>query len=459
MGENIEILDNVLWFCKTGDTSSLSRITDSVLPILRKNFNVTLLSNRSKLEGIKNVIIGTDCIATTYAEFMKAYPKANNDNIRGINLKYILVQIVDLIFENDYKYLVICNGIYEIDWITKMLTSNPMYLKNSKGNKTKLIVWSPIDYIPNNKIIENVVKSDLFITMTPIMKEKVIELFPGSSVNWVGHGSDIISLDPDLNIEKEIQQMHKDEIIRSAQPIYSSDIIILNANNFWIDKNNSKTRKRFDITFKAFIELLSKLDPETAKITKLWIHTNLESFFEMLSIEGISIKPYINNLIFSRNTMTNKQLASMYKFCKISLQTSVSEGWSLTNMEAAVYGSLQIVPDFLACGYHFKNDRGLLIPITENTIKIESGEDVTVGEVSITDTCDKLLIGIGMIKDGSSRTITDNAKEYAESYTWENVTSKLIMCMRLSGKRDIDTFTDLIKDGYSAEEIKNEFEK
>lgn len=454
-----ENLDNVLWFCKTGDTSSLSRITDSVLPILRKKFNITLLSNRSKLEGIKNVVIGTDCKTTTYSEFMKGYPNATNENIRGINLKYILVQIVDLIFENNYKYIVVCNGIYEIDWITKMLTSNPMYLKNSNGNKTKLIVWSPIDYIPNKKIIENVVKSDLFITMTPIMKEKIKELIPDSSVNWVGHGSDIISLDPELDIEKEIQQMHKDEIIRSVQPLYSSDIIILNANNFWVDKNNSKTRKRFDITFKAFVELLSKLDPDTAKITKLWIHTNLEAFFEMLSIEGINIKPCMNNLIFSKNTMTNKQLAVVYKFCKISLQTSVSEGWSMTNMEAAVYGSLQIVPDFLACGYHFKNDRGLLIPVTENTIKSESDEDVIVGEVSIKDTCDKLLLGINMINDGSSHIITDNAKKYAESYTWNNVTRKLVMCMKLSGKHDIDSFTELIKDGYSTEEIKNAFEK
>ena len=30
-------------------------------------------------------------------------------------------------------------------------------------------MWSPIDYIPTFSVIENVIKSDLFITMTPII--------------------------------------------------------------------------------------------------------------------------------------------------------------------------------------------------------------------------------------------------------------------------------------------------
>lgn len=421
--------EEMLWFCKTGGSSSLSRITDSIIPLLVDDYNITLLSNKTKLKNVNNVIIGSDCENTTYKEFISTF-KVTDENIRGINLKYILVQIVDLIYEGNFKYILICNGIYEVDWIVAVLKSNPSFLKNSKGFNTKLVVWSPIDYVPTFDVLKNAVKADIFLTMTPIMVDKIKELYPTANVDWVGHGSDISDIPTDIEtVEKEIQNMHKKNIIRSALPIKHTDIIILNANNYGpLSKTdpNVGTRKRLDITFKAFELLLSKLDDNTKEKVKLWVHTDLDSFFEMLSNENLTIKSCMKNLIFSKNNLTNKQLSYVYKICKISLQTSHSEGWSLTNMEAALYGSLQIVPDFLACGYHFKDNRGILIPVKEKTIKNEAGYNVIIGEVSIEDTCEKLLVGINSILDGSSDKITYNAKEYANSFTWKNVTHKLL---------------------------------
>jgi glycosyltransferase involved in cell wall biosynthesis len=110
----------------------------------------------------------------------------------------------------------------------------------------------------------------------------------------------------------------------------------------------------------------------------------------------------------------------------ICLQTSTGEGWSLTNLEASMYKSLQIVPDFLACGYHFK-DRGLLIPVTRKTIKNEGGYDVIIGEVSVEDTVLKLLEGLELLKNNQKlEEILTNAYNYAKSYTWSSVADKLI---------------------------------
>ena len=103
-------------------------------------------------------------------------------------MKYTLVQLVDLIFDGNYDYLLICNGIYEIDWITRMLTSSPKYLTNKLGNKTKLIVWSPIDYIPTLGVINNVINADLFLTMTPIMIDEITKILsdpPTCKFNWI----------------------------------------------------------------------------------------------------------------------------------------------------------------------------------------------------------------------------------------------------------------------------------
>jgi glycosyltransferase involved in cell wall biosynthesis len=110
----------------------------------------------------------------------------------------------------------------------------------------------------------------------------------------------------------------------------------------------------------------------------------------------------------------------------ISIQTSFGEGWSLTNLEASLYRSLQVVPDFLATGWHFK-DRGILIPVTRKTIKNEGNIDVIIGEVSIEDTASKMVEAIELLKDKEKlKKILTDAYNYANNYTWATVTDKLI---------------------------------
>ena len=182
-------MKQLLWFCRTSDSSSLARITDSVVPLLKSNFDITLLSNKTNMKGIKHIEMGSDTESVKYIDFLRTMPgafkngKINDENIRSINMKYILVQLVDLIYDGDYEYLLICNGVYEIDWITKILTSNPRYLTNKYSKKTKLVVWAPIDYIPSAKVIQNVIKADKFLTMTPVMKNEIENICPEKNIS------------------------------------------------------------------------------------------------------------------------------------------------------------------------------------------------------------------------------------------------------------------------------------
>jgi len=217
------------------------------------------------------------------------------------------------------------------------------------------------------------------------------------------------------------------------QSIKPSDIIILNANNYGplVDlscvDNTPGTRKRLDITVKAFLKLL-----ETRKDVKLWIHTNLKSFFDMLSIENISLSSFADNVILSNNTLSSEQLGMIYSVSQITLQTSTGEGWSLTNLESAMYDSLQVVPDFLACGWHFSENRGILIPVTRKTIKNEGDIDVIIGEVSVDDTYNKLLEALELLchKEDLNKVLA-SSKEYAKSYTWASVAERLINLLDL----------------------------
>lgn len=438
--QDLKQLKQLLWFCRTSDSSSLSRITDSVIPLLKQDYEITLLSNETNIKDIKHILMGADTDYIKYVDFLKTIPgafingKINNENIRCVNMKYIMVQLVDLVYNGNFDYVLICNGVYEIDWITKVLTSSPNYLTNEKEKKAKLVVWSPIDYIPTLEVIQNVTKADKFITMTPVMKNEIETLVPDTKceIDWVGHGSDIVN-------NQDMESLSKQQIIEklgtlktsihSKTPIKSTDIIILNANNYgpldpnsYSVQNTPGTRKRLDITVKAFLKILEK-----NKNVKLWIHTNLKSFFEMLAIEGINISSFIDNLILSNNNVTNEELSLIYQLSDISIQTSTGEGWSLTNLEAAMFRSLQVVPDFLACGYHFK-DRGLLIPATRKTIKNEGGVDVIIGEVSVNDTIVKLEEAIELLKDQEKlklEKILNNAYDYSKEYTWSKISEKL----------------------------------
>jgi len=430
-------MKQLLWFCRTSDSSSLSRITDSMIPLLKNDYAITLLSNPTNLTGINHVLMGADTKSVKYVDFIKSMPIGGD--MRSNNLKYTIVQIVDIIYEGNFDYLLVCNGVYEIDWITKILTSQSKYLTNKDGKKTKLVVWAPIDYIPTAPVLENVIKADIFLTMTPVMLEKIKEIMnPPNKIDWLGHGSDISNMNKLSrgDVVERLNKMRDKKSIVSKYPFTIDDIIILNANNYGpLDpkcesiENTQGTRKRLDITVKAFLKVLEyykSFNNNTHKVPKLWIHTNLRSFFEMLAISGILLPTFIDNIILSNNTVSNDELALICQMSNISIQTSYAEGWSLLNLESSMYRSLQVVPDFLACGWHYKDSRGLLLPVQEKTIKNEGGHNVIIGEVSVEDTSAKLIEALKLLENKESLEIMlDKAYEYSKSYTWKSITDKL----------------------------------
>lgn len=396
-------MNKILWFAESGGTKSFARVTDSLVPLLIDRYDITLLSNNS-INGAKFVKLGSDSEFMSFKDFSK---EIKNDSNLLLQMKYILLQIVDLIYNNDFDYLLIMNGIYELDWISKMLTSSENFLTNKQGKKTKLIIYAPIDYIPSPRIVENILKADKFITTNSVMANEVSNL-ANKQIDWIGHGiNKKYAIHTREKLCDLVSTQLKGKVFFKSNLKNENDIIILNA--------NVGIRKRLDITVKAFIEI-NKIYPNT----KLWLHTNLKSLFDLLAKENISIAEISNNIILSTNELTEEELSWVYQLSDISLQTSTGEGWSLTNMESAVYSSLQVVPDFLACGYHFKN-RGILIPVTEKTSKNEDNIDIIIGEVSIKDTIESLKEAIGLINQSKHIPLLQKAYDYSIEHTWSKV--------------------------------------
>ncbi len=393
-------MSKILWFSNAGDYSSFSRITQSVIPYLN---GVTLLSNK-KIN--KNDILIQENLEH-YNSFKNGCRK--DLSIKEINMKYCLILISDVIYQNDFDYLVICNGIYEIEWYMSLLTENPKILINKNYKKTKVVVWTPIDYIPIK--LNHIQNADYIITMNPIMSILLKNLLNKNNIDWLGHGSDI-SNDKYINRKKLTKILNKSKFFTSKNKLDENDIVILNANNI-----RYTNRKRLDTTILAFIKL-----NEEYKNIKLWIHTDLNSFNKMIVDKKINIDSIKDKLILSNSSISSYELSLIYRFCQINLQTSTGEGWSLTNMESALYGSIQVVPDFLACKFHFEKFHEIpLIPTKKIETINENNDNIIVGVVNIEDTVNVLKIALTKYNDPI---LKQKYIDYAKSYKWKDIADK-----------------------------------
>ena len=438
---------SLLWVGNIGDYSSFSRITASVLSQqnMLDSLEISLLTAaRNKIPNnlenlLKRVVrLGSDTDTVSWEEFKYSWDMSHKSGIQNTpssspecHMKYSLIQIADLIFKHQFDYLLICNGIYEASWFIETILASKLEkgsILNPRGShRTEIIIWTPIDYVPTFPVVRWILEADYLFTMTPVMVtelEKMNEILLTSKktrnkvIDWVGHGSDIKD-NSNTNRTSLINKLNKLKgPIWNGQLIEPEDIIILNA-------NNCVSRKRLDLTLGAFYELLKTKDKRSKKRLKLWIHTDIKKFAPLAAKYGGKLGP---NIIVSNNTVSDSILNMIYQVSQIGLQTSTGEGFSLTNCEHAMTGALQVVPDFLATGFHFKDNRGILIPVTETKSKNEADHNVIIGVPSVRDISDKLIEAVEIVSGDDYDPLVHNKKsiEYAKSYTWLSISEKLL---------------------------------
>lgn len=404
----------ILWFSQVGTTSSFSRITETMIPLLLKTneeIKLTLLSNNnmnknipkeceSRYNFLKVGSVLSD--GTKFDDF-----DAQNKNINDRCIKYILVQICDLIQQGLYDYVIVCNGFMETEFFVK----NVNEYQQSRSLNVKVVAWTPIDYIPSTDVVDSYKGIYKWITMNQVICDEILKISPGVSISWVGHGYALKNVE-DVDRDTAIKKINK--LQYSNWKIKKDDIIILNANNC------VSSRKRLDNTIQAFYKLCkaNKLKDNV----KLWIHTNVQSLIDQRIDVPILIR---KRTVLTHNDISDNKLALIYKVCQIGLQTSEGEGWSLTNTEHSYYGNaLQIVPDFLATKFHFSGEekqRGILIPVKRTERENEFKKKVIIGKLDVCDVCDKILEAVSLVEENKHLDIVKNANEHIEKYSWENV--------------------------------------
>jgi D-inositol-3-phosphate glycosyltransferase len=294
-------------------------------------------------------------------------------------------------------------------WIIKnYLDEIRTYYKDKK--KPPIVVYFPVD-AENHDIgwYSNFDLVDAAVTYTEYGKNVASQAAPGIDFKIIPHG---IDSDDFFKIDLPVSEIKK-QIFPNIDELINS-FIYLNA-------NRNQARKRLDITLQAFA-MFSQNKPANVK---LYLHSGVTDAHinTMVLAERYGIDRRL--LVTSREHGVQRASISMlnviYNACDVGLNSGIGEGWGLTNVEHAVTGAPQIVPDHSACRELF-SDCGLLVPapipfVIENictTGYLVRAEDLAIAMEK-------------MYRDQElyhKLSIAGYKKFTSEKYSWKNITKQ-----------------------------------
>lgn len=232
-----------------------------------------------------------------------------------------------------------------------------MYLAKIKnevqGIHIPTVVYFPVDAEEHNQsFYQNFDAVDAVCVYTEFGKNTLLDVkssnINAKSIKVVPHGiSKDLFFPIDTSVAKEIVYP------KDRTEEFLNSFIILNA-------NRNQPRKRIDITLWAFSEF-QKNKPDV----KLYLHMGALD----LGVDIIGkarVYGFENKLVLSTTQMhipniPDRQLNLIYNATEVGLNTSVGEGWGLTNWEHGSTGKLQIVPRHSSLEEIWADDRARFI--------------------------------------------------------------------------------------------------
>lgn len=369
-------MEKILWVVPGAPT----RVTGAVLPEIQKHFSVTVLGQRASVADVACAIA--------------------NDN---------------------FNHLVVVGDLAGTREILEFLHRN--------SQAPRVVAWLRINCIPSANALQDALRADKLLVTNPVIADVAASLCPESATRifWAGLGSDAVGPSGlpgprgPGGPAGPVNDMIASGLVQGV-PVSSSDIIILYA-------NSSAPRKRLEVAVRAFARALNRVSVSMRARLRLWIHTD-----SLVGVGDLVGGKHRARFLLSERALSDDQVSAMYTASAICLQTSAGECWPLANLEAAAHGSLQVVPDFLACRHHFRHGRGLLVPA--KVTKAHDGDSESlVGLVSAQGACEKLLEAIDLVcnRPEDCAEITARAREHARSLTWSAAAQALMRALGPSG--------------------------
>lgn len=289
---------------------------------------------------------------------------------------YGIKRVVDILNSSEFDFLFILNDVWVID----------MYLSAIKKDVTrelpKIYVYFPVDAEQHSKKwYQNFDIVTKAFTYTEFGKKVVNQAAPSLDIGVMPHGTNIETYYKKFEKKADAKvHVFKDQISKLGDP--NELFIVLSA-------QRNQPRKRLDITVEGF-SLFAKDKPDTVK---LYMHCgvvdtsmNIVELSERFKVDERLILTSVSRGI---QQIPDSHLNDVYNACDVGINTSMGEGWSLTNSEHACTGAPQVVPNHSALSELYV-DCGLLVePVTTFTFD----NSMVVGKlVSPYDVADKLQI-------------------------------------------------------------------
>lgn len=242
-------------------------------------------------------------------------------------------------------------------------------IKKNVKNLPKIIVYFPVDSEEHNsewyKDFDIVTRA---FTYTEFGRNVVNKANPDLDIGIIPHGVDTSVFFPIKDSKANIRRALFGE---SAANIPNLDdlFIVLNA-------NRNQPRKRLDVTMHGF-----SLFAQDKEDVKLYMHSGIrDSSIDISYISkryGIDNKLIVTSLTSGIQRVELDKLNLIYNACNVGINTSMGEGWGLTNVEHAVTGAVQIVPRHSSCQEIF-SDCGMLL---ETALGYTFDNSQTVGKL------------------------------------------------------------------------------
>jgi len=226
----------------------------------------------------------------------------------------------------------------------------------------KIVVYFPVDAEwQEPEWFEKFDKVSKVCVYTEFAKKAVQDAISGLPIEVVPHGNDSSVF---FRVPIDKKEIKKDIFGKREDLQTDETFIVLNA-------NRNQPRKKLDIAIRGFA-MFAEGKPANVMY---YHHAGLKDVgvdvIRLVNRLGMATRFIITNNATGVQVIPESRLNLIYNACDVGINTSMGEGWGLCNVEHAVTGALQLVPDSSATGEIFK-DCGVLLPtvtdwVYENT--------------------------------------------------------------------------------------------
>lgn len=344
--------------------------------------------------------VGVNYFGDPHSYPYRIYPTGLNGDVYGVT------KLPEIIERETPDIIFILNDAWVQDGILKAIKE--IYSKKNM-QLPKIVTYTPVDaedHDPDWYREFDVVSQA--ITYTPFGRDVINKAVEGLNPIIIPHGVDLKYF---YKMDKSKKEL-KAELYPNRQDLIDSFIVL--------SANRNQPRKRLDISMKAFA-LFAENKPLNVK---LYMHCGIrDSHIDIIKLAkrfGIEHRLIISGNIVGVQRVTIDKLNHIYNATDIGLNTSVGEGWSLTQIEHAVTGAPQVVPNHSALADLYK-DCGLLVNTTTDVVldRINTTGKIVLPE-TVAENIEKLYSNRDLYDSLSKKSIE---KFTSPEYSWKYVGS------------------------------------